>query len=700
MELKKLDGLGQGKVSSTALWNVGAKYALRNVRRDMKDIGIDCAFIDDLTQLLEVQHAVTTYDATQAAMVAAGALPNMKKVTVFLPLATNDNQRENNRRLRRDFLARGVLPANILTEHDEAVEQQGFELLGVPHGSDAFKSQFMAELAAKVESDGEKVSSLALNSPAEAVALLVMSLSKRLGFAARQCTPTSNAVKALATAHKHSLAVVAHICGSNKFEPATGEISEDADTHPLPPFAAEVCGLARRHGGLALQPLDGLAKAGVLHLAVLAGALPKLLARLRMPDSGQASDALADEIEDAENSHLPWAAEARDAYASVKAMLAPLSPADAKLLKELAPGDKKAGTAVVLPSLQELVTTGSGLKKFQMQMSHAFSERDLLRLYKTYVDEKHRFMLRTGSAEGATGFLQPATTGLGDDYCAASGRMKPHIFRMALRGFLCMEHIPGLFAMLVAEKCCCPSCGRALHTEGLDEWVVAQHLIACCRGGWWNRIAKCVTWAVSESYKDVGVQGKTEVMGLSEISSHRPGDFVSDAMNTPMFEDAGGYEKHAVDTTVSYTTATAVTDGQTGHQQKTVNQAERNKVSKLKREVAQGKRTGLPKGYRFVPVGISSRGVMGEGMEKLFGWLADYGAKNRGVLTYLDDEAAKVKTMLVRRWTQRMSVAVNRATMEALWFRALDIQAAVREKRGGRGALTGIDLRFGGGMGG
>jgi len=43
-----------------------------------------------------------------------------------------------------------VLPANILTEHDEAVEQQGFELLGVPHGSDAFKSQFMAELAAKV----------------------------------------------------------------------------------------------------------------------------------------------------------------------------------------------------------------------------------------------------------------------------------------------------------------------------------------------------------------------------------------------------------------------------------------------------------------------------------------------------------------------------------------------------------------------
>ena len=35
--------------------------------------------------------------------------------------------------------------------------------------------------------------------------------------------------------------------------------------------------------------------------------------------------------------------------------------------------------------------------------------------------------------------------------------------------------------------------------------------------------------------------------------------------------------------------------------------------------------------------------------------------------------------------------------MEAVWFRVLDIQAAARVRHGGRGALTGIDNRFGGG---
>ena len=42
-------------------------------------------------------------------------------------------------------------------------------------------------------------------------------------------------------------------------------------------------------------------------------------------------------------------------------------------------------------------------------------------------------------------------------------------------------------------------------------------------------------------------------------------------------------------------------------------------------------------------------------------------------------------------------MAVNRTTMEAVWFRVLDIQAAARVRHGGRGALTGIDIRFGGG---
>ena len=49
----------------------------------------------------------------------------------------------------------------------------------------------------------------------------------------------------------------------------------------------------------------------------------------------------------------------------------------------------------------------------------------------------------------------------------------------------------------------------------------------------------------------------------------------------------------------------------------------------MNKEIEQGKRTGLPLSYRFIPACITSRGVMGESMEKLLDWLSDYGVKNR-----------------------------------------------------------------------
>jgi len=65
--------------------------------------------------------------------------------------------------------------------------------------------------------------------------------------------------------------------------------------------------------------------------------------------------------------------------------------------------------------------------------------------------------------------------------------------------------------------------------------------------------------------------------------------------------------------------------------------AEKENNTVMNKEIEQGKRTGLPLGYRFIPAGITYRGVMGESMEKLLDWLSDYGVKNRGVLGYLDD---------------------------------------------------------------
>ena len=74
---------------------------------------------------------------------------------------------------------------------------------------------------------------------------------------------------------------------------------------------------------------------------------------------------------------------------------------------------------------------------------------------------------------------------------------------------------------------------------------------------------------------------------------------------------------------------------------------ERRKLAKLKAEVASGVRSPLPLGYRFVPAGISSRGVMGTQCAKLLEWLADYGAKNRGMLTYLGENGTAVKAQFV-----------------------------------------------------
>ena len=127
--------------------------------------------------------------------------------------------------------------------------------------------------------------------------------------------------------------------------------------------------------------------------------------------------------------------------------------------------------------------------------------------------------------------------------------------------------------------------------------------------------------------------------------------------------------------------------------------AEAAKLIKLNREVLQGKRTGLPPGFRFVPVAMSSRGVRGKQLEQLLEWLAEYGATNRGVLSYLGEEAVQVKAMLIYRWRQRLSVAIHRSTMEAVWARVQAIVTAFEASRG-REALTGADLRFSGARGG
>ena len=58
-----------------------------------------------------------------------------------------------------------------------------------------------------------------------------------------------------------------------------------------------------------------------------------------------------------------------------------------------------------------------------------------------------------------------------------------------------------------------------------------------------------------------------------------------------------------------------------------------------------------------------------------------------------------MKAALKKRWTQRISIALHRTTMEAVWYRALDIQDAASRRRGGPESMSAIDLCFGGGLG-
>ena len=119
---------------------------------------------------------------------------------------------------------------------------------------------------------------------------------------------------------------------------------------------------------------------------------------------------------------------------------------------------------------------------------------------------------------------------------------------------------------------------------------------------------------------------------------------------------------------------------QTGEQQKTVNTAERAKVGKLQRAVRDGERTGLPPGFEFKPVSMTSRGVFGAELESLLDWLAGYGASHNMVLLELDVEGQALKAALLSRFRRRLSVAIHRDTMEALAHRAQLIERVEKNR--------------------
>ena len=481
-------------------------------------------------------------------------------------------------------------------------------------------------------------------------------------------------------------AVLAQIAGER-----VGVLAQAGAWPKLPPFATAVAALSTVHGGLGLRPLKRLAETGVLHVAALTQSLPRLLPRLEKPGSGALARAVAAEIRAVATSMLPWAIAARTARARlVLAVGKPLPEAGVASLKELLPSMKEPGKPVEVPAMDGLVT------KVERALQHAASialwQRDFAQLY-AGAGQYEKFLLRSGSAPGATAHLLPLDLcPFAPSHLAGADRMRSDVYRMAMRYCMGLEPLAGTAAAIRAGNGCCPSCKQGM--EGYDTWAVTNHLVSCSIGGGTQRTAMAITQAVQRCMADVGIPSERETPGLSATSAHRPGDAVSGPMTTPTSFDAGGEVRVVVDTTVSYLNPSNFDNAVYGEPDAEVTKAEAEKVATMRKEVAEGKRSALPQGYEFVPAAMDSRGRLGPKLAKLLEWLAEHGAAHSRAGHATNDEGGNAaKKRLLVRFRARMAVGLHRALMQAYLFRAQEV-ARQAEARTGLAVVTGLELRF------
>ena len=580
---------------------------------------------------------------------------------------------------------RGVLEKNIIGAHKPSA-QRGVKLLGAPIGHEDFGLALLAKLTKEIEEEGVLLGRMAASHPMEACRILTAALSKRPDHAARQNSPTSGVLRALDTVDKLMLSVLASILGERC------SVSAPRGSLPdLPDLAVVMAQLGTSCGGLGMRPLKRLAELGVLHLATLTQALPRMVERLKSAGAGRMATDIAAEIARVDTSALPWAVQARASHATASAFLGTALPAvDCKVLMELLPDAEKPGEAVTLPPLLQLVTQSHA--SLQYDASQAVWHRDLLRLHRGVPDTLTRAILRDSCFPGAASHLEPI------DFCpfrpsheAAADRMQPQIWRMAARYWLLMEPIHGMAAALARVGHACPSCGQNL--DGSSPLAVTNHLVSCAKGGGTQRTAKGFTMAVQRCCADVGVGSEREMGGLSSISAHRPGDAVTAPMPVPRGFDFGGSHRLVIDTTVKYLSPSNVNSVADERRPPTteVYDAEVEKFNQLEREVALGVRSRLPAGFTFMGVAMSSRGRRGPRLDRLFDDVAAHGARHTVGLP--DEEGAATEALLKARFRARVGVGLHQGLMEAYQSRA---QAARREweERTGLSAVTGAELRF------
>ena len=664
-------------------YNITAAAALKSLREEYKADALMTAFIDDLAAVVAPTHVVAFFDGTVKALRdGMGGTLNMDKIWVLFPDDQGTAHEEAELDGIRTALVRRGVKADKIISWRTPEKERGVKLLGAPIGHDAYGAELIYKAVVKLAAEAKLVANMGLTHPLEALKLTTASLSKRLDYKARQSDPNSGVLDALGTADMQQHAVLAQIAG---------EQAQPGQQPKLPPFATAVASLSTVHGGVGLRPLRRLAGAGIPHMASLTQSLPRLLDRLQKPGSGALALAVAAEIQQADTSMLPWAISARAAHARLQqAVGTPMPAASRANLAKLLPSMKEPGKEVKVPSLRELVTTTA--RALQREASLALWLREFERAFTT-AGPYQKFLLRSGSAPGATAHLAPVNLNpFAPSHLAGLDRMQPHVYRMSLRYIMGMEPLPGTAAAIIAGGGTCPSCKTCL--VGYDIEFLTNHLMSCAVGGCTQRTALAITQAVQRCMTDVGITSVRELRGLSATSAHRPGDAVSEPVPVPVAYDAGGELRWVVDTTVSYLSSSNYVSAVHGDAEAEVTKAEKDKEAAMRREIATGQRSALPPGFRFVPAAMDARGRKGPQLKALLASLAEHGAAHALATPASTEEGGDAaKGQLAVRFSARMAVALHRALMQAYLYRAQEVARAA-EERTGFAAVTGLELRF------
>ena len=187
--MNMVDGLIQGHVLSSPLFAVATSYALRAVREKYKADGLISAYVDDTSSNVKLLKTVSMLeDIGEELQAKAGVRLNCGKTKIDLPPARSPAQATALANVTNELLQLGVQREDICDDATRAADlarapdakEAGHKLLGVSMGTPEHAESLLRGLVRELGDRAKLVADMALTYPAEAMRILVLSLSKQL----------------------------------------------------------------------------------------------------------------------------------------------------------------------------------------------------------------------------------------------------------------------------------------------------------------------------------------------------------------------------------------------------------------------------------------------------------------------------------------------------------------------------------------